>query len=35
VNKKVYRYVTADKIDEFLAAIESDDKGAFGRRTQR
>lgn len=33
VNKKVYRYVTADKIDEFLAAIESDDKGEFQRRT--
>lgn len=33
VNKKLYRYVSADKIDEFLAALESgDNKGAFGRR---
>jgi NADH-quinone oxidoreductase subunit E len=34
VNKKVYRYVTADKVDEFLAAVESGEKGQFDRKDQ-
>ena len=34
VNKKVYRYVTADKVDEFLAAVEAGVKGAFDRKPQ-
>jgi len=34
VNKRVYRYVTADKVDEFLAALDSGEPGEFVRKDQ-